>query len=546
MESNGAEISADGARDTRDIVLPNQIEYLDHFAVDIGGSLAKVVYFTTRRKSGSGDEFLPGGHLRFAKFETQNIQECVAFIKDKLDFASNRKRVIKATGGGAYKFYDLFERELGASLDKMDEMECLISGLNFLLTYVPFEAFSCSENNPTEFVELPPCQIFPYLVVNIGSGVSILKVTGEKSFERVSGSSLGGGTLWGLLSLLTECRTFDEMLALSTNGDNRSVDMLVGDIYGTDYPRIGLKASTIASSFGKVFRRTDRELSPERETIDGVPFDRRRLFRPEDMAKSLLLMVSNNIGQIAYLNALHHGLERIYFGGYFIRGHADTMRTISYAINFWSKGTMKAYFLRHEGYLGALGAFLSRDAPTRRWSFTENFANSYPTTHGPPVAGSLDTLHDQLTAFALLRDPDTYNADWLDFSQNEVRQHWWAEFARFAVQLRSFFLQHAKHLSPSDIDVFSWSITSHLERLKADPSAYPATSVNGALKLICQCLVNAFNADPFAEFKKSLNERALKLLPATLSWIDRLPSDDQIGICLENMLLANLGGLVRN
>jgi len=54
-------------------------------------------------------------------------------------------------------------------------------------------------------------------------------------------------------------------------------------------------------------------------------------------------MVSNNIGQIAYLNAVNHNLHSIYFGGSFIRGHVDTMRTISYAINFWSKGTMKGY-----------------------------------------------------------------------------------------------------------------------------------------------------------------------------------------------------------
>jgi pantothenate kinase len=30
--------------------------------------------------------------------------------------------------------------------------------------------------------------------------------------------------------------------------------------------------------------------------------------------------ISNNIGQIAYLNAQQHGLKRIYFGGGFIRG----------------------------------------------------------------------------------------------------------------------------------------------------------------------------------------------------------------------------------
>jgi type II pantothenate kinase len=34
------------------------------------------------------------------------------------------------------------------------------------------------------------------------------------------------------------------------------------------------------------------------------------------------------------------------------------MQTLSYAINFWSKGQMRALFLRHEGFLGALGAFL--------------------------------------------------------------------------------------------------------------------------------------------------------------------------------------------
>jgi pantothenate kinase len=30
------------------------------------------------------------------------------------------------------------------------------------------------------------------------------------------------------------------------------VDLLVGDIYGTDYSRMGLKSDVIASSFGKI------------------------------------------------------------------------------------------------------------------------------------------------------------------------------------------------------------------------------------------------------------------------------------------------------
>ena len=60
-------------------------------------------------------------------------------------------------------------------------------------------------------------------------------------------------------------------------------------------------------------------------------------FKEADIARSLLLSISNDIGQIACLHARIHGLKKVYFGGYFIRGHPLTMHTITYAINFWSK-----------------------------------------------------------------------------------------------------------------------------------------------------------------------------------------------------------------
>ncbi|KAG8831678.1 hypothetical protein FRC17_002768 [Serendipita sp. 399] len=182
----------------------------------------------------------------------------------------------------------------------------------------------------------------PCLLVNIGSGVSIIKVDADGSFERVSGTSLGGGTLWGLLSLLTSATSFDEMLTLSEKGNNELVDMLVGDIYGQDYSKLGLKSTMIASSFGKVFKKGETK----------------RKFAPEDISKSLLYALSNNIGQIAYMNAEKYNLDRIYFGGCFIRGHPATIATLSYAIRFWSKGTKRALFLRHEGFLGAIGAWI--------------------------------------------------------------------------------------------------------------------------------------------------------------------------------------------
>jgi type II pantothenate kinase len=214
--------------------------------------------------------------------------------------------------------------------------------------------------------------IYPYLLVNIGSGVSMLKVTGPRSFQRVGGTSLGGGTLWGLLSLLTGARSFDDMLAEAEHGDNTKVDMMVGDIYGADYGKIGLKSTAIASSFGKVFRMKlqaeaveaaggsmhDEGNGDAHDDEDSRPPS--HPFSSADISRSLLYAVSNNIGQIAYLQSQIHNLSDIYFGGSFIRGHRQTINTLSYAIKFWSKGEKQAYFLRHEGYLGAVGAFLKR------------------------------------------------------------------------------------------------------------------------------------------------------------------------------------------
>jgi len=34
------------------------------------------------------------------------------------------------------------------------------------------------------------------------------------------------------------------------------------------------------------------------------------------------------------------------------------MRLLAYAMEYWSDGAMKAFFLEHEGYFGAVGALI--------------------------------------------------------------------------------------------------------------------------------------------------------------------------------------------
>ena len=334
------------------IALPNQnTEFVPHLALDIGGSLVKMVYFEPS-SHGKRDEArnAAGGQLHFVKFETNQIHRVVEFIGSRSE-EMNRSSSIRATGGGSYKYADLFRSKLGMVLVKEDEMKCLVTGAVFLLRSIRDEAFTFFQGEKN-YVEIPSSSkedkegLFPFLLVSIGSGVSMIRVDGDEQYERVSGTSIGGGTFWGLCRLLTGCKNFDEMLQMSSKGDNTKVDMLVGDIYGgRDYASHGLSASTIASSFGKV-ACLNQDLSE---------------YNKADLALSLLRLIAYNIAQITHLNAMRFGVKRVFFGGFFIRGHTYTMETISFAIDFFSKGTMKALYLRHEGFLGAVGAFLMNE-----------------------------------------------------------------------------------------------------------------------------------------------------------------------------------------
>ncbi|WAR27475.1 PANK4-like protein [Mya arenaria] len=311
--------------------------------------------------------------LHFIKFETKFIETCLDFIQAHFKGSSQSDRSVKN---------------------------------------IPDEVFIYQRHGSPEYrFQGVTHNIFPYLLVNIGSGVSLIK-------------------------------TFDELLQLAERGDHRNVDMLVKDIYGGAYPLIGLPADLIASSFGKA-ARSPRQGQATEENV----------FKEEDVARSLLLSISNDIGQIAYLHAQLHGLKKIYFGGYFIRGHPLTMHTITYAINYWSKGGIQPLFLRHEGYLGAIGAFLKGAEEDESYSWEENFAGSSglaQSSHQLQPFNSkfdkleLDRLEKVLLPCPLLASPDTYLPDTVDLTQDIAAQEYWLQcFTDSIDKQKQFENEHA-------------------------------------------------------------------------------------------------------
>lgn len=283
----------------RDIRLPNHTAVVSHVAADIGGSLAKVVYFTRENEHAES-----GGRINFLSFETEKIDDCIDYLRtlqvrhqraNGLD--NSTKLSIMATGGGAFKFYDKIRDTLGVEVEREDEMECLIMGLDFFITQIPNEVFTYTDStpeNPMSFQE-PKDDVYPYLLVNIGSGVSMIKVSGPSEYQRIGGTSLGGGTLWGLLSLLTGARNFDDMLDMADKGDNSAVDLLVGDIYGEGmgYEKIGLSEKTIASSFGKVLKR---KREAERLAEDGNGCSNGGLTRPKTTSQTKNMDIDESAG----------------------------------------------------------------------------------------------------------------------------------------------------------------------------------------------------------------------------------------------------------
>eukprot|EP00062_Callorhinchus_milii_P016581 gi/632968029/ref/XP_007900305.1/ PREDICTED: pantothenate kinase 4 isoform X2 [Callorhinchus milii] len=556
------------SRSTRDnldksITLPpdeifRNLENAKSFAIDIGGSLTKLAYYSTVQhkvaKVRSFDHYGRGpddeplyeisvqeeitARLHFVKFENAYIETCLDFIKAHL--VNTETKVIKATGGGAHKFKSLIEKKLGLKVDKEDEMTCLIKGCNFVLRNIPHEAFVYVKHADPEFrFQTTHPDIFPYLLVNIGSGVSIVRVESEDQFERIGGSSIGGGTFWGLGALLTKTKRFDELLQLASKGQHTNVDMLVRDIYGGSYESLGLTGDLIASSFGKS-ATTDKE------------------FTKEDMAKSLLHMISNDIGQLACLYAKLHNLSRVYFGGFFIRGHPLTMHTITYSINYFTKGEVQALFLRHEGYLGAIGTFLKgaeEDNPNQ-YSWGENYAGSSglmstsPEVHPMQRARSgtfdmleMDRLERQLVNLPLLLDASSYVPDTVDLTEDAMAREYWLscfEDALDGVVKRAVASQPLALDAAERAEKFRQKYRHKLQTLRHQPFAYGSLTVRSLLDTREHCL-NEFNfPDPYSKVKQRENDVALKHFQKVVQALESLNMEQRQFALVKGLLAGNV------
>lgn len=83
--------------------------------------------------------------------------------------------------------------------------------------------------------------------------------------------------------------------------------------------------------------------------------------------------------------------------GNFLRVNTISMKLLSYAMDYWSKGNLKALFLEHEGYFGSVGCLLEliaqrEDYLTQQKNMRNGLVNGI--TSDEAEASETTTLHN--------------------------------------------------------------------------------------------------------------------------------------------------------
>ena len=220
--------------------------FRQRMGLDIGGTLAKHAFafapghnplastelttahyhselqFQIRESGESGLSF----DVHFLTIPTHLLQVTAKSIRQRMRYEGRQPsmRRIVAAGGGAHRFKDAARTLLEVELRPFKELEAVVRGLQFLASHGPAdELFTISQQGQAARVPWPET-LYPFLLINLGSGVSVLRVSGPTEFTRIGGTACGGATFLGLARALTGVSDFDELMRMADRGDDSRVD----------------------------------------------------------------------------------------------------------------------------------------------------------------------------------------------------------------------------------------------------------------------------------------------------------------------------------
>lgn len=215
-----------------------------------------------------------------SKDKEESFYKAIELIKKEINIDAKFVDVINVTGAGESFFENEFN---GYKLNHIQEFGATSSGALYL------------------------ANLQEAIVVSMGTGTAFYKATAD-SATHIIGTGVGGGSLYGLSTLLFDGMSVDEADRLAMQGILKNVDLTIGDISNGDMP--GLPVDLTAANFGKTRISSDKC----------------------DIAAGLFNMVFQTIGTMTVLAMNNTGIKDI-----ILTGHVSTLNNCMRVLGDFNK-----------------------------------------------------------------------------------------------------------------------------------------------------------------------------------------------------------------
>ena len=181
--------------------------------------------------------------------------------------------------------------------------------------------------------------LYPFLLTVGQEGVCVYRIDSINSFKKIGGNSFGPTTLWSILSY--SCGFEDQDVAISeiSKGNNRLIDLSVGDIYGGNYENMSLSSNLIGSSFGKL-----KNIGEIKEV------------QKEDIAKSLAILYGATYSHVTSLVSYKENINKLIISGNPFNC-LELFQIIQTSVGRYSNNNIETYFNDYLDYFEIIGIF---------------------------------------------------------------------------------------------------------------------------------------------------------------------------------------------
>ena len=259
------------------------------------------------------------------------------------------------TGKKEYLIYKIFQKKC----EKIENLTHLaISGIDYLNNNLENSFFDLPKSTINDLVIVGKKEnninleknrltlkdkLYPYLLTSGDKDLSVYRVDSINSYKKIGYNTMGPITLWSLLNLT--CDYEDPELALNEakNGDNKLIDLSVGDIYGGDYGGASLCSDLIASSFSKI---------ASGDNIKNVD--------KKDIGKALLIFYGVTYAQVSSMVSLDYKANKNIISGDTFES-LELMQMIQNCFYAFNGNTIEAVFNDYSVYFEIIGMIIELD-----------------------------------------------------------------------------------------------------------------------------------------------------------------------------------------